>query len=169
MPPVLLVVDVQNEFLEDPRLDPPAATLLPRLSALLRACRDRGVPIVHAQYITEPDGRGLKVHHVAERRQCCARGTPGAAPPAALAPRSSETLITKHTYSAFSTAELRENLNRLAADTIVIVGLYAHNCVRQTALDALDHAYRVVIVADAIASNDPLHAEVTRSFLVDRG
>jgi acyl-CoA reductase-like NAD-dependent aldehyde dehydrogenase/nicotinamidase-related amidase len=169
MPPVLLLVDVQNEFLEDPRLDPPAATLLPKLSALLRACRDRGVPIVHAHYITEPDGRGLKVHHMAARRQRCARGTPGAAAPAALAPRNSETLITKHTYSAFSTAELTENLSRLAADTIVIVGLYAHNCVRQTALDALDHAYRVVIVADAIASNDPLHAEVTRSFLIDRG
>ena len=169
MPPVLLLVDVQTEFLEDPRLEPPAATLVPRLAALLRACRDRGVPVLHAHYVTEPDGRGAKPHHVAAGRTRCARGTPGAAPPASLAPRDGEPVVVRHAYSAFSTSELGDRLARLAADTLVIAGLYEHTCVRQTALDALERAYRVVIVADAVASYDALHGEVTRTFLVDHG
>lgn len=169
MPPVLLLVDVQTELLEDPRLEPPAAILVPRLAVLLRACRDRGVPVLHAHYATEPDGRGAKSHQVAAGRTRCARGTPGAAPPAALAPRDGEPVVVKHAYSAFSTAEFGDRLARLAADTVVIAGLYEHTCVRQTALDALERAYRVVIVADAVASYDALHGAVTRTFLVDHG
>lgn len=169
MRPALLVVDVQNELLEDPRLDPPASTFVPRMSALLRVCRDRNVPILHAHYITEPDGRGRMAHHVATGRTRCARGTRGALPPPSVEPRGHEPVITKHTYSAFSAPELVEHLHRLESDTVVIAGLYAHACVRETALGALDEGYRVVIVVDAIASYDVLHAEVTRAFLVDRG
>jgi acyl-CoA reductase-like NAD-dependent aldehyde dehydrogenase len=55
------------------------------------------------------------------------------------------------------------------ADTLVIAGLYAHVCVRQTALDAIEHGYRVVVVEDAVGSYDPAHAVVTQTFLQDRG
>jgi acyl-CoA reductase-like NAD-dependent aldehyde dehydrogenase len=97
------------------------------------------------------------------------RGTPGASPPASVAPRNGEPVIIKHTYSAFSTAETTEHLARLEPDTVVIAGLYSHSCVRQTALDALEHRFSVVVIADAVGSYDALHAEVTRGFLLDRG
>ncbi len=81
MDSALLVVDLQNELLEDARLDPPVETYLSRVSDLLRACRERGLPILHAHYITEPDGRGVLPHHAETGRRRCVRGTRGAEPP----------------------------------------------------------------------------------------
>ena len=169
MDPALLVVDVQNELLEDARLDPPVETYLARVHDLLRACRERGLPIVHAHYITEPDGRGVLPHHAEAGRRRCVRGTRGAQTPPQADPLGDERVFAKHSYSPFSNPDLRPHFARVGADTLVIAGLYAHACVRQAALDALEHGFRVVIVEDTVASYDPAHAVVTRRFLEDRG
>lgn len=169
MDPALLVVDVQNELLEEARLDPPVETYLARVRDLIGACRKRGLPIVHAHYITEADGRGVLPHHAETGRRRCIRGTPGAAPPPQAVPLDGEYVFAKHSYSPFSNPDLRPHFVRVGADTLVIAGLYAHACVRQAALDALEHSFRVVIVEDAIASYDAAHAVATRRFLEDRG
>ncbi len=167
--PALLVVDVQRELLADARLQPPAGPYLARLTELLRAARERGLPILHAHYVTEPDGRGVLPHHAARGRRRCVRGTPGAEPPSEARPAPDEPVFVKHGYSAFANPELAPHLERLGADTLVIAGLYAHACVRQSALDALERGYRVVVVEDAVGSYDPAHAVATRTFLEDRG
>ena len=71
MQSVLVVVDVQNELVADQRLAPAAEFFLPRVGALLSAFRRRGIKIVHAHYVTEPDGRGYLTHHEAKKRRRC--------------------------------------------------------------------------------------------------
>ena len=46
--------------------------------------------------------------------------------------------------------------------------LYLHACVRATALDAYERGYDVWIVDDAVGSTEPVHAEITRSYLGER-
>jgi acyl-CoA reductase-like NAD-dependent aldehyde dehydrogenase/nicotinamidase-related amidase len=166
---VLVVVDVQNELVADQRLTPVAERFLPRVATLLSEYRRLELPIVHAHYVTEPDGRGYMAHHQAKKRPRCVRGTPGAAPHPLAVPDGDEPVFAKYSYSAFSSPEFEAHIEQLGVDTLVICGLYSHACVRQTALDALERKYKVQIAQDAIASYDPLHAEVTRYFMMDRG
>lgn len=169
MEKVLVVVDIQNELVEDPRLAPAAERFLPRVAALLKQFRRQGLPVVHVHYLTETDGRGCLAHHAASRRRRCVRGTAGAAPHPVAEPHESEPVFAKYSYSAFSSDEFDDYLRQLEADSLVICGLYSHACVRQTTLDALGKGYRVQVVEDAIASYDPLHAGVSRYFLMERG
>lgn len=168
MKKVLVVVDIQNELLEDQRLAPAAEIFLPRVAALLKQFREQGLPVVHVHYLTEIDGRGCMAHHATSKRRRCVRGTAGAAPHPMAEPRDNEPVFAKYSYSAFSSQAFEDYLGQLVADTLVICGLYSHACVRQTTLDALGRGYRVQVVQDAIASYDPLHAEVSRYFLMER-
>jgi alpha-ketoglutaric semialdehyde dehydrogenase len=169
MKSVLVVVDVQNEFVEDPRLGSNSIIFLDAMTALLSACRNKHLPVFHVHYVTELDGRGYLAHHKAERRMRCLRGTAEADPHPTATPLSGEPVFAKHPYSAFSTVEFEKQLAEANAEELIICGLYSHACVRQTAMDALDRNFAVTIVADAIASYDPKHAELTKNFLSERG
>jgi acyl-CoA reductase-like NAD-dependent aldehyde dehydrogenase/nicotinamidase-related amidase len=169
MKSALLIVDVQNEFVADPRLAPGTEFFLQKLTALLESFRGLKYPILHAHYVTEKDGRGYLLHHKKEGRKRCERGTTEAAPHPLAEPEEGEPVFAKHAYSAFSSTELETHLQKIEVDTLIICGLYSHVCVRQTALDALERNYRVKVARDAIASYDRLHAQITQSFLTDRG
>src|SRR5438045_5867342 len=51
---------------------------------------------------------------------------------------------------------------------VVVAGLYEHACVRTTAIDAYQAGLEVWIAADAVASNDAVHAAITRRYLSER-
>ena len=165
MKAVLLVIDLQNDFVTDPRLKPTADNFLTRVAQLLGKSRNLGIPVVHLHYITEPDGRGYLRHHREKGRKRCERGSPGAEPHPVAVPMEDEPVFAKHAYSAFSSSEFVEHLKRINTDTLILCGLHSHVCIRETALDALEKGYRVLIAEDAVASYDSLHAQVTKSFL----
>ena len=96
----------------------------------------------------------------------CVRGTPGHSPPPELAPRTGEPVVSKTFFSAFSTPELAAAL--AGADTLLVAGVHLHGCVRATVLDAYAHGLAVWIAEDAVGSDDPLHAAVTRRYLEGR-
>lgn len=166
---VLVVIDVQQDFLKDVRMNPPSTTLLPKIGALLGGFRAHSLPVAHIHYITEPDGRGYLSHHQKKGRPRCLRGSPEAVPDPHAAPASGEPVFAKHAYSAFDSESFERFLTESNADTLVLCGCYTHACVRQTALDGHTRGYRVVIAEEAVASTDPLHAEVTRGYLAERG
>ena len=127
------------------------------------------MPIVHARYQTTADGTGRLPHHVAAGRWVCRDGSPGALPPVGLDAAGGERVVFKHDYDAFSAPGLEPALRELGADPLWIAGVHAHACVRDTALSAWRRGLRVCVIADAIASYDPIHADATRGFLEDRG
>jgi alpha-ketoglutaric semialdehyde dehydrogenase len=59
-------------------------------------------------------------------------------------------------------------LGELEADALILAGLHLHACIRATALDADSKGQRVIVAEDATASNDPLHAAITRRYLRER-
>ncbi|HET6607536.1 MAG TPA: isochorismatase family protein [Rhodopila sp.] len=76
-----------------------------------------------------------------------------------LQPLASEPVIVKQYPSAFFGTDLHERLRRDQIDTLLIAGCTTSVCVRATALDAMQHGYRAILVKEAIGDFDPaIHA-----------
>jgi acyl-CoA reductase-like NAD-dependent aldehyde dehydrogenase/nicotinamidase-related amidase len=164
-----LFVDLQNDFLQRGGLQPEAFSFIEGASALLKGARNIGAPIIHIHTEVSPDGSNALPHWRKRRALDCVKGSWGAAAPEELSPLVSEGIVRKSFYSGFETGVLGELLADMQVDGLVIAGLYTHACVRSTALDAYARGYSVTIALDAVASPEPLHAEVTRDFLEKRG
>jgi acyl-CoA reductase-like NAD-dependent aldehyde dehydrogenase/nicotinamidase-related amidase len=168
MRPLLLLVDLQNDFLQSPELEECAGRIVEQAALLLEACRRRGVPVVHAWTTVSRSADRRMPHWKAAGKWLCEEGTPGHEPPAALQPVGGEPVVHKTVFSAFSNEGLDRILREAGAVTVWIAGVYLHSCVRQTVLDAHQRGFTVVIVEDAVASNDPLHAASSRRYLETR-
>jgi acyl-CoA reductase-like NAD-dependent aldehyde dehydrogenase/nicotinamidase-related amidase len=168
MRPALLLVDLQADFLSAPGLEPPAGDVVRGAARLLEAARSDGVPVIHAVTSVAPDGNDRMPHWKALGVWRCVRGTPGHAPPPELAPRGGETVVAKTYFSAFASRDLDHALAAVRADALVLAGVHLHGCVRATALDAYERGLEVWIAEDAVGSDDPLHAAVTRRYLEGR-
>ncbi len=66
-----------------------------------------------------------------------------------LTPVEGEAVIEKQWASGFFKTDLAERLRAAGADSVVIGGLTTSGCVRATAVDGLQHDYRVVVVREA--------------------
>jgi acyl-CoA reductase-like NAD-dependent aldehyde dehydrogenase/nicotinamidase-related amidase len=165
---LLLLVDLQRDFLGAPGLEPPAGEVVERAARLLSGARALGVPVAHALTTVDPERDARMPHWKASGRWLCVRGTAGHEPPAPLQPEAGEPVVHKTDFSAFSTGELDRILAVAAPDTLVVAGVHLHGCVRATVLDAYARRLDVVVAEDAIGSDDPLHAAVTLRYLEDR-
>lgn len=71
-----------------------------------------------------------------------------------LAPAAGEQVIVKHGASGFFGTDLHPRLQSLGVDGVVVTGLTTSGCVRATAVDALQHDYRVVVPREAVGDRD---------------
>lgn len=168
MKPALLLVDLQQDFLAAPGLEPPAGRLVAGAARLLAAWRQRGRPVIHLWTTVRRDADRRLPHWRRDGRWWCVAGTPGHEPPAALRPAPGETIIHKTGFNGFADGSLDRELQRLGCDTLVLAGLHLHACVRTAAVEALERGLKVQIAEDAVASNDPVHAAATRRWLAER-
>jgi acyl-CoA reductase-like NAD-dependent aldehyde dehydrogenase/nicotinamidase-related amidase len=164
----LLLVDLQNDFLERPGLSPDPDALCARAASLLRGFRERRLSIAHAHTVTRADGSDRMPHWRLRGVHECVENSRGAAPPTPLAPHAGELLCRKQHYSAFADPRLDAWLRERGIHRLVLAGLYLHACVRSTALDAYERGYEVCVVDDAVGTTEPLHGELTRRWLTDR-
>ncbi len=123
---------------------------------------------MHVRTIIHADGSNRMPHWKRTSYWACVQGTAGAEPPIKLSPLPSEQIIAKPYYSAFGNPDTNRVLQDLNVDTVVIAGIYTHACVRATAMDAYQAGYEVWVADEAIASDDPLHAKLTRAYLSQR-
>ncbi|HLX09927.1 MAG TPA: aldehyde dehydrogenase family protein [Thermoanaerobaculia bacterium] len=165
----LVLIDLQHDFLAAPGLEPAAGELIERASRLLAAWRAIGGVVAHVHTRVPPDGAGALPHWRVAGQLRCVRGTAGAEPPPALAPRSGEITAEKTFYSGFDDPHLEPSLRALGVSTIVMAGLHLHACVRETAIAAWRLGLEVTIAEDVVGSDEPLHAAAVRRWLATRG
>src|SRR5438094_6300154 len=168
MKPVLLLVDLQNDFLRAGDLDPHPASIVAAATDLLNTCRTGTVPVVHVWSTVNKSGDNRMPHRKKNGDWMCLEGSAGHACPDVLRPHKKETIIHKIFFSAFSTGQLDSVLHELNADALFTAGVDLHACVRATALDAYAKGYGVVVVEDSTGSNDPVHAAITKRYLQER-
>ncbi|MGH2954353.1 MAG: aldehyde dehydrogenase family protein [Solirubrobacterales bacterium] len=169
MKPLLLLVDLQRDFLATPGLEPGVAAVVARAEALLAGARVAGAEIVHVwTSVSREDDRRMP-HWRREGRWLCELGTPGHQPPPALEPRPDEPVIHKTGFNPFAGGELDRLLEAARPEPLVIAGVHLHGCVRQAVLEAYErHRVAVWVAADATATDDPVHGAITRRYLERR-
>jgi maleamate amidohydrolase len=155
--PALIVVDAVQGYVD------PAAPIyagvegaIPVIARLLDAARGAGILVIYTVVSYRPDGAdGGLFWKKLPALKAFVEGSPFAAIPDAIAPRSDELVITKHYASAFFGTTLASDLAARRIDTLVITGFSTSGCVRATALDALQHGYAPFVVEDACGDRHP--------------
>src|SRR5204863_2416464 len=105
MRPLLLLVDLQRDYLDSPGLEPAAGLVTERAASLLGAFREADAAIVHAwTTVSRSDDRRMP-HWQRDGRWLCEEGTPGHEPPPELKPLPGERVIDKTAFSAFEDGE----------------------------------------------------------------
>jgi maleamate amidohydrolase len=70
---------------------------------------------------------------------------------ARIAPEPDDVVLVKQYPSAFFGTSLASMLNAQRLDSLVLAGATTSGCVRASAVDALQHGYRVVVAAECVA------------------
>jgi len=169
MQSALLLVDVQQDFLARPGLEPAADAVCKQLADLLHAVRQLHWPVIHVVTETMADGSNAMPHWRTQQKKECVSGSAGAAPPLALQALPGELQLNKTFFSAFGNPDLVLQLYGLGVQRLIIAGLYTHACIRNTALDAYQAGFEVILARQAMASTEPLHAATTLNYLSLRG
>jgi maleamate amidohydrolase len=153
--PALVIVDMQNDFVD---ADSPATCApmsvdrLPAIRRLLDASRAAGIPVHFTQGLVAPDltdvGLWKGWAHRTGRSQV--EGTRGAEIVEDLAPLPGEHVVRKRRPSGFFGSDLDVFLRGARVDTILLAGSSMSGCVRATAVDGFSLDYRVMIVRDCV-------------------
>lgn len=155
--PGLVVIDLARAyFTVGSDLDLGSRSCLESAARVLAAARAGGHPVVHTR-VTYADGgqdgglffrkvRGLR-HFVGDN--------PLGDPMPEVSPLPGEVVVLKQYASGFFGTALASVLTVAGVDTVVIVGVSTSGCVRATALDALQHGFRPIVVREAVGDRSP--------------
>ena len=168
MKPALVLVDFQQDYLGARDLQHTPDALVARAAALLEGCRRRHIPVVHVWTTVRPDDDRRLPHWKADGRRQCVDGSAGHDAPVPLRPVEGETIVHKTGFDGFARGELEAALARAGCTEAIVAGLHLHACVRALVVGCLDRGLAVIVVDDAVASNDPIHAACTRRWLSER-
>ncbi|MCW4020637.1 MAG: hydrolase [Candidatus Bathyarchaeota archaeon] len=127
---VLVVIDVQEKLF--PHIAEKERTAK-NVARLIRFAQIMKIPIV----LTEQYPKGLR-HTIPDVKNLVSAIRP----------------IEKVEFSCLASEKFKESLVNLEAKTLIIVGIEAHICVTQTALESSNNGYRVCVVSDAVSSRN---------------
>lgn len=169
----LLIIDVQNTYLERPdRASLSSAQLagyeawtpfhdrmhgqvIPRTAALLDACRKAGIECLFARIATyTADGRERSLSQKMpgwNNLLLPKDGMPSQLVPE-LQPIGDEICIIKTTDSALTGTNLRLILNNIGVRNVICCGIFTDQCVSSTVRSLADESFNVIVVEDCCAA-----------------
>jgi nicotinamidase-related amidase len=155
--PVLIVVDVNRGFTD------PASPLVcdlddcvSAIARLLEAFRRAELPVVFTTVCYDDLGKQAAAVFLDKVPALLVLepGSPWVEIDPRIAPAEGEPVLSKHFASAFFGTALASVLASADADTVVVTGASTSGCVRATALDAMQHGYRVVVPREAVGDRN---------------
>ncbi|WP_374653687.1 cysteine hydrolase family protein [Dongia sp.] len=177
----LLVIDVQNTYLERPdRASLDAAgkahydawtpfhdrmngTVIPRTAALLAWARKHGVECLFARIACQTkDGRdrSLSQKMPGWNNLLLPKDAHASQLVPRLQPQGDEVVVTKTTDSALTGTNLRLILHNLGIRNVICAGIFTDQCISSTVRSLADESFQVVVVEDCCAAgSDALHEQ----------
>ncbi len=155
--PALILIDVTKAYID------PGAPLyvgsddaFQSMLSLANLARKSSVPIIftRVEYMTGGADGGLFYKKVGAL-SLFQKGEPLGDFDDRLKPATNDIVVTKQYPSAFFGTSLVSTLNSLHIDTCLFAGFSTSGCVRASALDALQHGFRPVVVPEACGDRDP--------------
>ncbi|PBB22512.1 isochorismatase [Mesorhizobium sp. WSM4312] len=152
--PALLVIDFMKAYTTPgaPLFAQGVVEAVARTPELLAAARQAGVPVVHTNILYRApscaDG-GIWVKK-APVMAALVPGSPLAEFCDGVEPLPDELVVTKQYASAFFGTSLAPMLHADGVDTVILAGCSTSGCIRATAVDAVQHGFRTIVVRDCV-------------------
>lgn len=157
--PALLLVDLIEGFTDpDCALGSAAHSVVEASRRLLDAFRDKGLPVAFTTVVYHDDHQARVFRDRVPALELLKPGTRWVRIDSRVAPGPGEPVFEKQWASAFFKTGLDDYLRDQQVDSLVVTGLTTSGCVRASAVDGLQHDYRVVIAAEAVGDrNEDAH------------
>jgi nicotinamidase-related amidase len=123
---------------------------------VLDAARAAGVPVVLVGSEYDPDFRDAGAWERKVTHAGIVRGSEWVEFDEGLGRRDSDHVVYKQYPSSFFATDLQSRLVNLGVDTVIVTGAATSGCVRATAVDAVQHGFRVAVVRDAVGDRELL-------------
>jgi nicotinamidase-related amidase len=144
MTKALLIIDIQKDYFAGGAMElvgPGAAAT--NAARILASFREQGMPVIHVQH-----------EALSPTATFFLPGTHGAEIHESVAPIDGETVITKNFPNAFRGTNLKDVLDGLNLEQLVVVGMMTHMCIDTSVRAANDFGFKVTLVGDACATLD---------------
>lgn len=174
----LLVIDMQNGFCHPEGALGKAGlsyesskAIIPNIKALVKACRERNIPILWSLQEHYPDDVTRKQHKIPSHMEKlkvypCLKGTWDAELvdklKSELTPE--DDIFTKHRSSCFFNTNLETKLRMRGIKMLIICGVATNYCVESTIRDAYFRDYDILVPKDCVAGPfEDLHAATLKN------
>ncbi len=163
--PVLLVIDVQHDFMDSDGAVPCPATsvsgpqeVIQNVHRLVNAAKISKIPTIFTREIHRPSMIDMGRELDGNEPRHCLDGTKGPVIMEGLGAdklEENQYLVPKRRYSAFIGTDLVFLLNAFKTDTLILTGAATNVCVHYTGADAHQYDYRIKVVEEATAGTTP--------------
>ena len=166
--PVLLLVDFIQSYItaSEPLYAPDVITAVQETEAVLSLAREQNILVIHTNILYQAKNQIDGGMWVKKSPVMAAMTIDNPATHFCLQvqPLDTELVITKNYARAFFATSLSSVLNAEAIDTVIIVGCSTSGCVRATAVDAVQHGFRTIVIRDCVGDR---HREPHEANLFD--
>ncbi|WP_448090393.1 N-carbamoylsarcosine amidohydrolase [Pseudomonas azerbaijanoccidentalis] len=155
----LLMIDFMRGYTTEgaPLFAPGVVSAVAESVDLLASAREHGIAVVHTNIRYHPghfaDG-GIWVKKAPVMKDMV-EGNPLAAFCPQVLPQDDEVVISKQYASAFFGSSLASMLHSQGIDTVVLAGCSTSGCIRATAVDAVQHGFRTIVVRECVGDRHP--------------
>lgn len=158
--PALLVIDFLKGYTIEgsPLYAPGVVDAVARTPHLIEAARRAGVPVIHTRilYLAENCADGGTWVQKAPVMKAMVEGNELAEFCDEVVPAAGELVIVKQYASAFFGTSLASHLHAQGIDTVVLAGCSTSGCIRASAVDAVQHGFRTIVVSDCVGDRHPV-------------
>lgn len=144
----IVSTDLQNEFLDGGAMSCRRIyNIIEPLKAMLERARAMGIPVIYirdSHHRNDPELEIWPDH--------CLEGTWGAQIIEQLTPAQGDYVLKKNYFNGFIGTKLQNTLKKLGTETIIFTGWRTHVCVAQTAIEAFQRGYRIMVAEDCVES-----------------
>lgn len=157
--PALLAIDFMQAYTTEgaPLFAPGVVSAVEESRELLACARRTGIPVIHTHIRYHAghfaDG-GLWVKKAPVMKDMVA-GNPLAAFCPPVAPLANEVVLSKQYASAFFGTALAPLLVAQGIDTLLMIGCSTSGCIRASAVDAVQHGFRAMVVRECVGDRHP--------------
>ena len=173
----LLVIDIQNTYLETPEDDEEHERwkpffqrmneiVIPNTADLIATAREKGIEVIFARIACQKDNgrdRSLSQKKPGFNYLLLPKDREDSQIVPELEPQGDEITVLKTTDSALTGTNLRLILHNMGIKSVVVAGIFTDQCISSTVRSLADESFDVVVVEDCCAAaTDELHEQELR-------